>query len=206
MLTRDTWRSGKGSIGVLVPNMEARLVDVDGNDAQPGVPGEMYVRGPNLFAGYHKNPVATADCMTSDGYYKTGDVARRDLSTGNFYITDRVKELIKYKGFQVPPAELEGVLSAHPQIADVAVVGVWNENAHTEEPRAYVVLQVGTAESDQLAVDIAEWLGARLSHYKRLRGGVRFVKEIPKNASGKILRRVLKQQAALEALRRNSKL
>lgn len=186
--------------------MEARLLDGAGDDAKPGMSSGMYVRGPNVLVGYHENPVATADCMASDGYYKTGDVAKWSSSTGNFYITDRMKELIIYKDFQVLPAELEGVFSAHPQIADVAVIGIWNEKAHTEEPRAYMVLQAGTTGSDELAIAIAEWSAARTAHYKRLRGGVRFVKEPPKNASGKILRRVLKQQAAIEASGTTSKL
>jgi acyl-coenzyme A synthetase/AMP-(fatty) acid ligase len=202
----ESWKEGKGGVGTLVPNMEARLVDIDGKDVAPGESGELWVRGPNIFLGYHNNPAATADCMSEDGYYKTGDVARIDPKTGNFYITDRVKELIKYKGFQVPPAELEGVLSAHPKIADVAVVGIWKEEEQTEVPRAYVVLQAGHAASKELEGEIAKWLEAKVAHYKKLRGGVRFVAEIPKNPSGKILRRVLKQQGAEEAKGAQAKL
>lgn len=143
ILTVANWKQGKGGVGPLVPNVQARLVGDDGNDVKPGEWGELWVRGPNIFVGYHNNDAATADCMTADGFYKSGDIARVDPETGHFYITDRVKELIKYKGFQVPSAELEGVLSAHPQIADVAVVGIWNEEAQTEAPRAYVVLHTG---------------------------------------------------------------
>ena len=175
LLTVGQWREGKGSVGILVPNEEARLVGQDGRDVKAGESGEVWVRGPNIFAGYHNNDAATADCMTSDGYYKTGDIARIDPKTEMVYITDRVKELIKYKGFQVPPAELESVLSAHPMIADVAVIGIWNEAAQTEEPRAYIVLQPGNVESDELGVAIAHWLEARVAYYKRLRGGVRFI-------------------------------
>ena len=206
ILTVENWKEGKGSVGALVPGVEARLVDEDGKDVKPGDSGEVWVRGKNIFAGYHNNDAATADCMTSDGYYKTGDIARVDPNTGYFYITDRVKELIKYKGFQVPPAELESVLSGHEQIADVAVIGVWNEAAQTEEPRAYIVLQAGLAESKELGTAIAKWLEQRVAHYKRLRGGVHFVQEIPKNPSGKILRRVLKQQALSETRSTSSRL
>ena len=116
---------------------------------------------------------------------------------GNFYITDRVKELIKYKGFQVPPAELEGLLLSHPAINDVCVVGVDDKEQATEVPRAYVVVKPGTVEKG-LAGDIERWLAAKVASHKRLRGGVRFVEEIPKTASGKILRRVLKIRVAQE--------
>jgi acyl-coenzyme A synthetase/AMP-(fatty) acid ligase len=206
MMAYNDWREGKGGVGKLVPNVEARLIDANGIDVAPGESGELWVRGPNIFLGYHNNDAATADCMTADGYYKTGDVARMDSRTDNFYITDRVKELIKYKGFQVPPAELEGVLSANPKIADVAVVGIWKEEAQTEVPRAYVVLQAGHTASEELGTEISKWLEAKVAHYKKLRGGVRFVAEIPKNPSGKILRRVLKQQSAEKKSIANAKL
>lgn len=194
----STWSRSKGAVGQLIPNVEARLVGEDGKDAPLGGQGEVWVRGPNIFCGYHNNAEATAECM-QDSYYKTGDIARVDPETGDFFITDRIKELVKYKGFQVPPAELEGVLNGHPNIADVAVVGVYDEDQETEVPRAYVVLQAGSRASKKLEDEIVKWLESRVAHYKRLRGGVRFVDEIPKNPSGKILRRILKKQAAEEA-------
>jgi acyl-CoA synthetase (AMP-forming)/AMP-acid ligase II len=197
-LTVATSEAGKGSVGPIVSNVECRVVDENGIDVKPGEAGEIWARGPNIFLGYHNNTAATAECMTSDGYYKTGDVARVDPKTGFFYITDRIKELIKYKGFQVPPAELEGVLSGHSKIADVAVVGTWDEEAQTEVPCGFVVLQAGSQASKELEAEICQWLRARVAHYKRLRGGIRFVAEIPKNPSGKILRRMLKQQIAAE--------
>jgi acyl-CoA synthetase (AMP-forming)/AMP-acid ligase II len=199
ILTLKNWEEGKGSVGPLVPNVEARIVDENGFDIKPGEAGEVWIRGPNIFLGYHNNVAATADCTATDGYYKTGDIAKVDLKTGFFYITDRIKELIKYKAYQVPPAELEGVLSGHPKIADVAVVGAWDAEAHTEVPRGFIVLQPGYQASKELETEICEWLEGRVAHYKRLRGGVRFVSEIPKNPSGKILRRVIKQQVAAEA-------
>jgi 4-coumarate--CoA ligase len=206
IMTIHNWQQGKGGVGLLVPNVEARLVNESGNDVRPGDSGELWVRGPNIFLGYHKNPAATADCMTTDGYYKTGDIARIDPETNHFYVTDRVKELIKYKGYQVPPAELEGVLNSNSKVADVAVVGYWNEEEQTEVPRAFIVLQAGNEASKELAQEIARWLEGRVAHYKRLRGGIRFVAEIPKNPSGKILRRLLKQQMAAEAVATKAKL
>ncbi|KAL9099562.1 MAG: hypothetical protein Q9163_004955 [Psora crenata] len=162
-----------------------------------GETGELWIKGPNIFKGYHNNPEGTRNALTPDGYFKTGDVGYQD-NDGNFFITDRVKELIKYKGFQVAPAELEGLLTSHPAINDVAVVGLHNHAQATEVPRAYVVLKDGVEASAEMEREIAQWLHVRVAHHKWLRGGVRFVKIIPKSASGKILRRVLKSQAAEE--------
>lgn len=163
-----------------------------------GEAGELWIKGPNIFKGYLNNPEGTANALTPDGYFKTGDVGYQDKN-GYFYITDRVKELIKYKGFQVPPAELEGKLLAHPKIADAAVVGVYEEAQATEVPRAYVTLKGGVAADESTAEEIVRWMEANVANHKRLRGGVRFVPEIPKSATGKILRRVLKETAAKEA-------
>ena len=111
---------------------------------------------------------------------------------GNFYITDRVKELIKYKGFQVPPAELEGLLASHEKIDDVAVLGVYREDLASEVPLAYVVPKQGVKGGPELEKEIVDWLAGKVASHKRLRGGVQFTTEIPKSASGKILRRMLK--------------
>lgn len=162
-----------------------------------GETGELWIKGPNIFKGYLNNPEGTKNALTEDGYFKTGDVGYQDTE-GNFYITDRVKELIKYKGFQVPPAELEGMLASHPKINDVAVIGVYNKEQATEEPRAYVVPAPGVEASKETAKEIVDWLQAKVASHKRLRGGVRFVDEIPKSVSGKILRRVLKLRAQEE--------
>ncbi len=156
-----------------------------------GETGELWIKGPNVFRGYLNNPAGTAHALTPDGYFKTGDVGHQDAA-GNFYITDRVKELIKYKGFQVPPAELEGLLTSHPDVADAAVVGVYDPAQATEVPRAYVVLAQGVRSGKEVEAEIVRWVGERVAAHKRLRGGVRFVDEVPKSASGKILRRVLK--------------
>lgn len=162
-----------------------------------GEVGELCVKGPNVFVGYLNNPEATRNAMTADGYFKTGDVGYQDQD-GNFYITDRVKELIKYKGFQVAPAELEGLLASNPVINDVAVIGVYDANQATELPRAYVVVRPGVEANQKTEVEIMRWLQNKVANPKRLRGGVRFIDAIPKSASGKILRRLLKAEAAAE--------
>lgn len=180
----------------MFPNMTAKYISPDGEELGPGETGELWLSGPNVFKGYWKNEAATKDAITSDGYFKTGDVGFQDKDH-NFYITDRVKELIKYKGFQVAPAELEGKLMDHPGIDDVAVIGVYDDHQHTEVPRAYVVASQGKA-SEKEAEAIVKWLEGKVANHKRLRGGVRFIDEIPKSAAGKILRRILKDKAKEE--------
>ncbi|EEH46276.1 uncharacterized protein PADG_08710 [Paracoccidioides brasiliensis Pb18] len=198
------WNKFIGSVGRLLPNQEIKYMTSPDDGSEPvelyvGQTGEIYVRGPNVFLGYLNNPEATAACLSQDGWFRTGDVGHQD-EHGNLYITDRVKELIKYKGFQVAPAELEGVLVENEVIVDVAVIGVESEVHGSEVPRAYVVLS-GKKVEDGTAADaeqIVQWLSGKVAPHKRLRGGVRFVDEIPKSASGKILRRVLKDRARKE--------
>jgi acyl-CoA synthetase (AMP-forming)/AMP-acid ligase II len=173
-----------GTIGVAVPNMECRIVDVEtGEDAAPGERGELWMRGPNVMKGYWNNDEATAGTIDEDGYLHTGDVAIVD-EDGYFSIVDRVKELIKYKGFQVAPAELEALIITHEAVADVAVIPVPDEEAG-EIPKAFVV-KGGEVSED----DVKAFVKERVSSYKQVRA-VEFVDEIPKSASGKILRRVL---------------
>eukprot|EP00842_Homolaphlyctis_polyrhiza_P005642 jgi/Hompol1/6079/HPOL_002211-RA len=181
-----------GSIGVLAPNMEARIVDPEtGADLSYGEPGELWVRGPNVMKAYHNNPEATAEAIDADGYFHTGDVAII-TDDGQITIVDRLKELIKFSGLQVPPAELEAKLLAYPKIADAAVIGIPDE-ATGEVPIAYVVLHPGqTATEDE----IKEFIKARVAPHKQLRGGVIFTDSIPKAASGKILRRILRTKDA----------
>jgi acyl-CoA synthetase (AMP-forming)/AMP-acid ligase II len=175
-----------GSIGVLVPNTQARLVDPEsGADVGRGEPGELWLRGPQVMKGYLNDPAATSECIDSDGWFHTGDIGRVD-DEDHWYITDRLKELIKYKGFQVAPAELEAVLLAHPDIADAAVIGIADEEAG-EVPKAFVVLQPGVELS---AADVTAHVARQVATFKKVRS-VEFVDEIPKSLSGKILRRVL---------------
>ncbi|KAJ6557879.1 AMP binding protein [Mycena capillaripes] len=198
-----------GSIGVLLPNLEARLVeDEDGDiDAEEGRPGELWIRGP---IGYLKNPAATKNAITADGWFKTGDVAIKDKEH-HYYIVDRRKELIKYKGFQVPPAELESVLLTHPDIADSAVIGVDDIQEATELPRAYVVHahpeKIKTAAAKALfEKSVAKWMETKVAKHKFLRGGVSVIEVIPKSAAGKILRRELRDLAKQERATLKSKL
>lgn len=174
----------------------------EGSDSEPqevkiSEVGELFLRGPNVFLAYHNNPQATAKTLSADGWLRTGDVGYQDKN-GHFYITDRVKELIKYNGFQVAPAELESILANNDAVADVAVVGTQSQKHGTEVPLAFVVrseksLASGIA-AEQEARSIARWLEDRVAYYKRLRGGVHFVDSIPKSPSGKILRRLLQKQ------------
>ncbi|KAF4983292.1 hypothetical protein FZEAL_1277 [Fusarium zealandicum] len=189
----DEWKRYLGSIGKLMPNMQAKIVDAEGKELPPNESGELLLKGPNVFGGYWNKPELNKETFTEDGWFKTGDVMYIDPS-GNLYVTDRIKELIKYKGYQVPPAELEAKLIGRQDIADVCVIGVWNEDEQTEVPRAYVVPSPGVDGSDELAAEITQWLSSRVGPPKRLRGGVRFTKEIPKSPSGKILRRVLRDR------------
>ncbi|KAF3926438.1 S-dihydroxybenzoyltransferase [Arthrobotrys entomopaga] len=201
----EDWKDKIGSVGQLLPNLTAKYVGEDGEEVKAGETGELWLKGPNIMMGYWKNPEATANCMTEDGYFKTGDVGHQDKD-GNFYITDRVKELIKYKGFQVPPAELEGKIASHPKVDDVAVTGVWEDSQHTEVPRAYIVLAAGNQPTPEVAQEIIDFVAKNVAHHKKLRGGVKFVDVIPKSASGKILRRVLKDQAKAEKRKEGAKL
>jgi 4-coumarate--CoA ligase len=153
------------------------------------------VRGPTVMLGYWNNKKATDNTIDKDGFLHTGDIGMVD-DEGYYYIVDRLKELIKYKGFQVAPAELEALLVTHPSVADAAVIGVPNEEAG-ELPKAYVVLKEG--QKDVTHDVVAKWLESKVTNSKRLRGGVEFIDVIPKSASGKILRRVLKDMSLMKA-------
>jgi len=199
------WAKFTTSVGKLVPNMEAKIVNSEGREAAEGEEGELWVKGPNVFLGYLNQPDGTRDAMSDCGFFKTGDVFRRDKH-GNYYCVDRLKELIKYKGFQVPPAELEGLLLGHDHILDVGVIGVEDREQATEVPRAYVVLHRDHPRDEAKAKEILDWAAARTAPHKRLRGGVRFVDQIPKSPSGKILRRVLRDAARQDERKAGAKL
>jgi acyl-CoA synthetase (AMP-forming)/AMP-acid ligase II len=169
-----------GSVGTLLPSTEVRLVDpATGEDAAEG---ELWVRGPQVMAGYLNNPEATATTVVEDGWLRTGDIARIDGDI--FWIVDRLKELIKYKGYQVAPAELEALLLTHPDVLDAAVVGVPHAEGG-EAPKAFVVSAVPTDPNTLMA-----WVAERVAPYKKVRS-VEFIDAIPKSPSGKILRRLL---------------
>lgn len=170
---------------------------MDGEHEVPlGQEGEIWIKGPNIFKGYHNNPKATADAI-ANGWFRSGDIGYVD-NDGNIFLTDRFKELIKYNGFQVAPAQLEGLLLGHPAVNDVAVIGVYSKERVTELPRAYIVPAQGHTAGGDLEKVISAWLHKKVAPYKKLRGGIRFVDEIPKSATGKVLRRVLAEQAKSE--------
>ncbi|KAG2217241.1 hypothetical protein INT45_012189 [Circinella minor] len=185
--------SPAGSIGYLTANTELKLVDENDNELGDDQEGEVLLRGPAMFLGYLNNPEANEKTFTKDGWLRTGDVGVFNSKIGEFFIVDRLKELIKYKGFQVAPAELERVLLGHERVADCAVVGVYESSQATELPRAYVVLQSHAKSDPATAKDISDYVAKNVINYKRLRGGIRLIDAIPKNASGKILRREIKK-------------
>ncbi len=175
-----------GSIGVLAPNTECKIVDLEtGAALGPCEKGEVCVRGPQIMKGYLNRPDATAETIDADGWLHTGDIGYVDAE-GHFFIVDRAKELIKYKGFQVPPAELEAVLLTHPCIADAAVIPCPDDEAG-EVPKALVVLK---EEAEANSATILEFVAERVAPHKKIRY-LEFTEQIPKSPSGKILRRVL---------------
>jgi acyl-CoA synthetase (AMP-forming)/AMP-acid ligase II len=173
-----------GSVGRLVPGTEARVVDPTGGaDLGPGRTGELWVRGPQVMRGYRHRPEATAHTVDGDGWLHTGDLCYLD-DDGYLYVVDRLKELIKYKGYQVAPAELEHLLLTHPAVADAAVVPRPDPEAG-EVPVAHVALR-GEATAEELLAYVAE----RVAPYKKLRA-VSLTDQVPRSPSGKLLRRVL---------------
>jgi len=182
------------SSGFALPNITCKLVDPEtGEEVGPGGRGELWVQGPNVMSGYLNNPEATASTLDDEGYLHTGDIAEV-TEEGVFSIVDRVKELIKYKGYQVPPAELEALLLTHDKIADVAVIGVRDDEGE-EVPKAFVVTQ---ASADLTADEVMTFVAERIAPHKKVRV-VEFIEEIPKSASGKILRKDLRAREQAKA-------
>jgi acyl-CoA synthetase (AMP-forming)/AMP-acid ligase II len=181
------------SCGWTVPNAVSKIVDSEtGAEIEPPTSGlseagELWFKGPNVMAGYLGNEEATRETIDDDGFLHTGDVARVD-STGCVYIVDRLKELIKYKGYQVPPAELEAVLLTHPGIADAAVIGVTDSDSGEEVPKAFVVKLSGAELTE---TEVMDFVAEHVAPYKKVRQ-VAFIDTIPKSASGKILRKDLR--------------
>src|SRR5712691_3573245 len=181
-----------GSVGPPAPNTECKLVDPGtGGELGPNQEGEVWVRGPQIMLGYLNNPEATARTIDADSWLHTGDIGYAD-EDGHFFIVDRVKELIKYKGFQVAPAELEAILLTHPAVFDAAVIPCADDEAG-EVPKAFVV-----KKGETTAAAIMEFVEERVAPHKRLRF-VEFIDQIPKSASGKILRRVLVEKERAKA-------
>lgn len=178
-----------GSVGPSIANTECMIVDLStGNPKGVREEGEVWIRGPQVMKGYLNAPEATAAALTPDGWLRTGDVGYVD-EEGYLYIVDRVKEMIKYKGLQIAPAELEAVLLTHPAVADAAVIPSPDPEAG-EVPKAFVVLKPDIPAS---AEDLMDYVAERVAPYKKIRR-VEFVQQIPKSPAGKILRRILVQQ------------
>ena len=185
-------RMTPGSVGPAIADTEERVVDLDTatKDVPAGEIGELLVRGPQVMKGYYNNEDATRETISDDGWLYTGDIVRMN-DDGCVWILDRKKELIKYKAFQVPPAELEGLLLEHPAIADAAVIGKADVEAG-EIPKAFVVRRAGEEVSGD---DLMDFVAGKVATFKRIRE-VEFIDAIPKNPSGKILRRMLMEREA----------
>jgi acyl-CoA synthetase (AMP-forming)/AMP-acid ligase II len=191
LATNPQDRARSGSVGLLVPNTECKVVDpASGEDLDPSEDGELCFRGPQIMKGYLNRPAETAAMLSPDGWLRTGDVGHVDAD-GYVYVVDRAKELIKYKGHQVAPAELEGLLLTHPKVEDVAVVR-YLDPERGEIPKAFVVVKAG----EQLgAEEVMDFVSTRVAPHKKVRE-VEFIDQIPKALSGKILRRVLIERDA----------
>lgn len=181
-----------GSVGPLAPSTIGKILDPQGNSLPANQSGEFALRGPQVMMGYMDDLEKTRECLSESGWLRTGDIAHYD-NDGFFFITDRIKELIKVRGYPVAPAELEALLLNHEAVDDAAVIQIPDE-ASGELPRAYVVLSAA-AVGHVTESDLYKWIKSRVAAYKRLDGGVVFIDSIPKSASGKILRRILRDQA-----------
>ncbi|KAF8635269.1 hypothetical protein AX15_000492 [Amanita polypyramis BW_CC] len=188
-----------GSGGRLLPGITARIVKPDGTLAKEGEQGELFITGPAMALGYYKNPEATKDTFV-DGWVRTGDEAM--IKDSEVFILDRIKEIIKVRGFQVPPAELEGHLLLRSDVADACVVSILDDYSG-ELPLAYIVpspsmkaqITGNPAETKRFKDSLMKYVADTKVHYKKLAGGVELIDVIPKNPSGKILRRVLRDRA-----------
>jgi acyl-CoA synthetase (AMP-forming)/AMP-acid ligase II len=185
----DNARCRPESIGHPLAQTECQVINQNGDAAGEGEPGELIMRGPQFMLGYWRSPEATAAALRG-GWYWSGDIVRRDAD-GFYYVLDRSKEMIKYKGFSIAPAEIESVLLEHPAVRDCGVVGRQDSMAG-EIPVAFVVAQDGFSSQQGFAEELCAFVASRLAHYKQPRE-VRFIDAVPKTASGKILRRELRK-------------
>lgn len=180
-----------GSVGSLYPGIYCKVVSPDtGRLCGLNEPGELWFKGDTVMKGYLGNAKATREVVDEEGWLHSGDIGYYDEQR-HFFIVDRLKELIKYKGFQVPPAELEDILLGHPQVMDAAVVGIPDPVSSEELPMAFIVKKPsakGVTEKE-----LMDYVASRVSEYKRLRGGVKFIAAIPRNPNGKIMRRELRK-------------
>ena len=186
-LVADNEKVVPGSVGSTVPNTECKIADVaTATELGRNEDGEIWIRGPQVMKGYLNNPEATRSSIDDDGFFHTGDIGHID-NHDRYFIVDRLKELIKYKGFQVAPAELEALLLSHPNVSDVAVIGVLDDEGE-EVPKAFVVLK-----QPQDPEEIIQFVASRVAPHKKIRR-IEVVDQIPKSATGKILRRILRDR------------
>lgn len=178
-----------GSVGQVLPGLYCKVVDENGKSLGPNQPGELCFKGPIIMKGYLNDTAATRNAIDHNGWLHTGDIGYYDEDK-HFFIVDRLKELIKYNAYQVAPAELEALLLSNPKVKDCCVIGIPDERAG-ELPFAYVVKQPGVELTDK---EIVQFVADNTSKVKRLRGGAQFVDEIPRNATGKILRRQMRER------------
>lgn len=180
-----------GTVGWPISNVSMKIVGLDGSSANglaPNEVGELWAHGPNVLKGYYKNEEATKNTITEDKWLRTGDIGYFD-ENGLFYISDRLKELIKVNAYQVAPAELEGILREHPDVIEAVVIGVPHEKCG-EVPKAFIVRRPHSQTTEQ---NIQQFVASKVIKYKQLTGGVVFVDSIPKTATGKILRREVRK-------------
>lgn len=186
LITRPPAVPKEGSIGKLLNNLEAKVVNLEtGECCGPGEEGELYIKGPNVMSGYYNNEEATKEVF-KDGWFHTGDVVCYD-SEGWFYIVDRIKDMMKVKGYQVSPSELEDVIREVPGVLDVAIIGVHDDRLG-EAPKAFIVRKSVDLEADT----IHSYMEDKVAPYKKLAGGIVFLQELPKSPAGKVLRKELK--------------
>jgi len=195
--TWDELKKTMGSSGTAFPGVELKIISIeDGKTLTVGQEGEILIRGDMTLTAYLNNPSATAESIDNDGWFHTGDVGKLDTH-GNLFITDRLKELIKVKGFQVSPADLEDSLCGSPLVQDVGLTSIYHDDHATEYPRAYVVpfdknVLNDRAAAEAFAHELRKYVESKHAPYKWIRGGFVIVPAIPKSPAGKILRRLLK--------------
>ncbi|KAF2489670.1 acyl-CoA synthetases/AMP-acid ligases II [Lophium mytilinum] len=204
---RASWSVKKrGSVGRLYPNVSIRIVDENLNDVEPGSPGEALLRAPTVFMGYKNNEKGTSESFV-DGWLRTGDILSMD-NDGFLWFIDRKKEMIKVKGYQVAPAELEDILGSHPDILEAAVCAIFDKSQQSEFPIAYVRLQESILEKHRhrKLEEVRIWFDGKVSSFKKLRGGIHHIDEIPKNPNGKVVRSQLPARLKAEAALAKTKL
>jgi 4-coumarate--CoA ligase len=188
LMTLRQKRLDKPGSLTLFGGLKAKIIDAKGNALGPNEKGELCFKGSLMMKGYIENEKATRETIDKDGWLHTGDVGFYD-DDQQFYIVERLKELIKYNAFQVPPAEIEGILLLHPKVREAGVIGIPDEKTG-EKAVAFVVKQPGVDVTDQ---EIIEFVAEKASKPKQLHGGVYFIDQLPKNDTGKVMRRILRE-------------